>query len=206
MGRRASGLRRFLGPGLRAFDNFWPARPWFWILVFAGLYAAVWQLNSFLLARWADVVPDRLSLIFLPALVRVASVVVAGLAGIIGIFLGSIFVSLVVVGDPPVFSLISALASALGIFLAYLVVLWAARSSRLSFSLPVLLMLTVVYAVFNAVAHGLTWLMPEVPEVFTFNELFLMSMGDLLGVLIGFFIVRSFLKLFHSRQSFSKLF
>jgi hypothetical protein len=145
-------------------------------------------------------------LIFLPALVRVASVVVAGLAGIIGIFLGSIFVSLVVVGDPPVFSLISALASALGIFLAYLVVLWAARSSRLSFSLPVLLMLTVVYAVFNAVAHGLTWLMPEVPEAFTFYELFLMSMGDLFGVLIGFFILRSFLRLFRARQSFSKLF
>ncbi|MFZ9102538.1 MAG: hypothetical protein ACO20B_01595, partial [Burkholderiaceae bacterium] len=82
------------------------------------LFVLLWQINT-LVSPFFDVVPDRVSLVFLPAFARVVAVVVAGGAGVFGIFLGSLFIGLAVVGDTMTVALTNALSSALAPVLAY---------------------------------------------------------------------------------------
>ena len=53
-----------------------PERPLGWALGFSVLFVLLWQINT-LVSPFFDVVPDRVSLVFLPAFARVVAVVVA---------------------------------------------------------------------------------------------------------------------------------
>ncbi|MFZ9176291.1 MAG: hypothetical protein ACO22J_00925, partial [Burkholderiaceae bacterium] len=128
-----------------------PERPLGWALGFALLFVVLWQVNS-LVSPVFDVVPDRVSLVFLPAFARVVAVVVAGGAGVFGILLGSLFVGLVLVGDPFHLALMNALSSALAPVLGY----WALRQMGTSdfvqgggLTWSSFLMLSVLCSLFN---------------------------------------------------------
>ena len=65
----------------------WPSRGSLWALAFAVLYVLVFQLNR-LFDPIFSVIEERISMVFLPAFVRIAAILVAGAAGALGLFLG----------------------------------------------------------------------------------------------------------------------
>ena len=168
-----------------------PERPLGWALGFAVLFVVLWQVNS-LVSPVFDVVPDRVSLVFLPAFARVVAVVVAGGAGIFGILLGSLFVGLVLVGDPLHVALMNALSSALAPVLGY----WALRQMGTSdfirgggLTWSSFLLLSVLCSLFNPMVHGAVWSGQDVMSQSLVN-LVSMTIGDLVGVTLGLFCIR----------------
>ena len=168
-----------------------PERPLSWALVFAALFVLLWQINT-LVSPLFDVVPDRVSLVFLPAFARVVAVVVAGGAGVFGIFLGSLFVGLVVVGDTTTMALSNALSSALAPVLAYwflrrLGSVAFIRGDGLTWSS--FLVLSVLCSLFNALIHGAVWSGQAAMSQSLLN-LVSMTIGDLVGVVLGLSLVK----------------
>lgn len=172
----------------KTFEWWWPENGTRWALVFAALYVLFFFIND-LIAPWASVVDDRIALVFLPAFVRVAAVVVAKLAGLVGVFIGSMVIMLVH-GDPLAVALGVSLASAGGILIAYLILLRAVAMKTIPVSLPVLLLLTVLYAPLNAIVHALAWDGFGLTADITALEISYMMLGDILGVLSLFFLLR----------------
>ena len=167
-----------------------PERPLSWAFGFAALFVLLWQINT-LVSPLFDVVPDRVSLVFLPAFARVVAVVVAGGAGVFGIFLGSLFVGLVVVGDTTTMALSNALSSALAPVLAYwflrrLGTVAFIRGDGLTWSS--FLVLSVLCSLFNALIHGAVWSGQETMSQSLLN-LVSMTIGDLVGVVLGLSLV-----------------
>ena len=168
-----------------------PERPLSWAFGFAALFVLLWQINT-LVSPLFDVVPDRVSLVFLPAFARVVAVVVAGGAGVFGIFLGSLFVGLVVVGDTTTMTLSNALSSALAPVLAYwflrrLGTVAFIRGDGLTWSS--FLVLSVLCSLFNALIHGAVWNGQEAMSQSLLN-LVSMTIGDLVGVVLGLSLVK----------------
>jgi hypothetical protein len=162
-----------------------------WALGFALLFVVLWQVNS-LVSPVFDVVPDRVSLVFLPAFARVVAVVVAGGAGVFGILLGSLFVGLVLVGDPFHLALMNALSSALAPVLGY----WALRQMGTSdfvqgggLTWSSFLMLSVLCSLFNPMVHGAVWSGQDAMSQSLVN-LVSMTIGDLVGVTLGLLCIR----------------
>ncbi len=172
----------------KIFLGWWPAHGARWALAFAALYALLFLLND-LLSSWFDVVDDRIALVFLPAFVRVAAVVVAKLAGVVGLFIGAFVISLLY-GDSLGVALGISLVSACGILIAYLILLQAMGLKSLPLSLPVLLMLTFLYAPLNAVLHALAWDGFGLSAGITVVEIAYMMLGDLMGVVLIFLLLR----------------
>ena len=172
-----------------AWDNLWPEKPMAWTIGFAVLYFLAYWLTQFITEIF-QIIPDRISLIYIPAFVRMVSIVVAGLAGLLGIFIGTMAVSIVILGDPLSLGLANALASTAGIGLSYWLVLKALGQSSLPLNLPVLVLLTVLYSMFNAVTHGLVWDAIGMGDGLTLTDLVLMMIGDLIGVVLMYFVVR----------------
>jgi hypothetical protein len=168
-----------------------PERPLGWALGFALLFVVLWQVNI-LLSPAFEVVPDRVSLIFLPAFARVVAVVVAGGAGVVGIFMGSLFVGLFLVGDPFVMALTNALSSALAPVLAY----WLLRRLGTSHFIrgtgltwSSFMVLTTLCGLMNALVHGAVWSGQQDMSQSLIN-LVSMTIGDLVGVVAGLGVVR----------------
>ncbi len=168
-----------------------PERPLGWALGFALLFVVLWQVNS-LVSPVFDVVPDRVSLVFLPAFARVVAVVVAGGAGVFGILLGSLFVGLVLVEDPFHLALMNALSSALAPVLGY----WALRRMGTSDFLQgggltwsSFLILSVLCSLFNPMVHGAVWSGQDAMSQSLVN-LVSMTIGDLVGVALGLLCIR----------------
>lgn len=160
-----------------------------WAVGFAVFYFLAYWLTDFI-TELSEVIPDRVSLIYIPAFVRVVSVLVAGLAGLVGIFIGTLGVSILYVGDPAHLALANATASTAGIGLSYWLMLKAMGRSSLPLNLPVLVLLTVLYSTFNAMTHGLVWDLIGMGDGLSTTELALMMIGDLTGVVLMYFILR----------------
>lgn len=160
-----------------------------WTICFALLYFLAYWLTAFI-TELAQIIPDRISLIYLPAFVRVVSVLVAGLAGLLGIFIGTFAVSTIILSDPAHFALANASASAAGIGLSYWLMLKAMGHRSLPLNLPVLVILTVLYSTFNAMTHGLFWDLLGMDDDLSTTDLTLMMVGDLAGVILMYFILR----------------
>ena len=173
-----------------SWEDWWPEKPMAWIVGFALLYFAAYWLSDFI-TDITKIIPDRVSLIYLPAFVRVVSVLVAGLAGLLGIFVGTLAVSLVYLGDPAHLALANASASAAGIGLSYWLLIKAMGRRSLPLNLPVLVLLTVLYSTFNAVIHGLVWDLIGMSDGLSTTDLTLMMIGDLAGVVLMYFVFRS---------------
>jgi hypothetical protein len=169
----------------------YPERPLSWVFGFACLFVGLWYANS-LLSPFFEVVPDRVSLVFLPAFARVVAVVVAGGAGVVGIFMGSLFVGVVLVGDPVQMALTNALSSALAPVLAY----WLLRRLGTSdfvrgdgLTWSSFMALTVLCGLMNAMVHGAVWSGQQAMSQSLVN-LVSMTIGDMVGVVLGLSLVR----------------
>ncbi len=177
-------------PGLK---HLWPQQPLLWLFVFGLLFVLVFLANDGLLAMLSSSfqsIPDRIALIFLPAFIRVAAVLVAGLAGLIGISLGSFVISYFYVGDDLGYSFLISVTSASGIFMAYWLMLKVLSSEKIPFTLVNLVVLTVLYSALNAIIHGMIWGLIDFEEVIRLQDIAYMMLGDLVGVVLGFYITR----------------
>lgn len=174
----------------------WPSsHGGWWVAAFAALYAILYTANAFLV-DWlqASVVAGRLDIIFLPAFVRIAAVLIAGTAGLLGLFIGAFMVAVVHLQDPPLQAFFVATASALGAWASYAVTVWAVkpgvRNAQLTLALPILVVMAVFYCIFNAMIHALVWSLFGAVERLSIVQLAQMMFGDLLGVIAMFFITR----------------
>lgn len=171
-----------------------------WVAATAALFVVLYAANEALVG-WlqASVVSGHLDVIFLPAFVRVAAVVVAGAAGLLGLFIASLLITVFYLQDPPVQAILQALASTLGIWAAYAVSVWAikpqAKTAELPLSLPVLLVMSVLYCIFNALIHAIAWSISGAIDRLSVVHLAQMMLGDLVGVIVMFFITRWAMKL-----------
>ncbi len=174
-------------------EDWWPTRPVPWAIGFAALYVALFLLQH-LIGSAISVIPGRIDIVFLPAFARVAAVLVAGIAGLVGIAVGSFVVSLVLFQESISTAFWFSCASVSGIWLSYWIVRQAMGTKTLTFTLPMLMVLSVLYCAFNAVIHGLTWDLLDITEYVSTTDLALMMAGDLLGVVLMFGVVRLFLR------------
>jgi hypothetical protein len=174
-------------------DRWWPETPILWIGVFALLYIAVYP-TIYLFSDFLDIVPDRISLIYLPAFVRVIAVMVAGLAGLVGVMLGSLFIALVVVGDTVLHAAWIAVASSLGMLMAYWLLLSALNKNQLPITLPIILVLAIMGSALTPLLHGVVWGGLGGYEDISVDQIAWMMVGDLLGVLLGFWIMQLSMK------------
>lgn len=190
MGRRdgekvVDGIRKdgFLGLG-------WPEKaPWAWSLGFAVLYVVLYELHR-IMEPLVGVVDARVSFIFLPAFVRVVAVLVAGFAGAFGIFVGALFLG-VGNGDSLWVATAHAAISALSPCLAVLLLQFAIRRSAGLFDLWTLLLVAGFTSLFSALLHGAFWAEFE-PTALSVgaHTVSLMMFGDLLGIFLGFLLLR----------------
>ena len=170
-------------------EDWIPTRPVPGAVGFAARYIAPWLVRR-LIGAALSVIPGRIDIVFLPAFARVAAVLIAGLAGLAGIVVGSFVVSLMLFQESASTAFWFSCASATGVFLSYWIVRAAVGTKTLAFTLPMLMVLSVLYCAFNAVIHGLTWDLLDIREHVSTTDLALMMMGDLLGVLVMFGAVR----------------
>lgn len=190
-----------LGASHLTSSNDWlPDHPIRWAAAFAAAYVALFMVNV-LLSDLLDILPNRISLVFFPAFVRVVAMVVAGLAGAAGIVIGSLAIHVFYVGEGLLESLPVALASGFGALAAYAVMRIAMDGKKLPITLPVLLALTSLYSAFNAMIHGLIWHVAGLGDGITAAELSLMMLGDLLGVLLMFMATRWLLRAWQMRTA-----
>ncbi len=190
MGRRdgekvVDGTRKdgFLGLG-------WPEKaPWAWSLGFAVLYVVLYELHR-IMEPLVGVVDARVSFIFLPAFVRVVAVLVAGFAGAFGIFVGALFLG-VGNGDSLWVATAHAAISALSPCLAVLLLQFAIRRSAGLFDLWTLLLVAGFTSLLSALLHGAFWAEFE-PTALSVgaHTVSLMMFGDLLGIFLGFLLLR----------------
>lgn len=178
----------------KIFDDWIPTHPLRWVVAFAALYVGLYFVN-FLIAPIFDVVPGKVSLLFLPAFIRVAAILVAGLAGLAGVAIGTMFMSLVVYQEPLLTAIWVSIASSVGIVVSYLVLRYASNGRDLTFSLPVLMVLATLYCAFNALLHGLAWELVGIASTITMKDLALMMLGDFMGVIVMFYLLRFGLRL-----------
>jgi hypothetical protein len=173
----------FLGLG-------WPEKaPWAWSLGFAVSFVLLYELHR-LMEPVVAVVDARVSLIFLPAFVRVVAVLVAGFAGALGIFAGALFLG-VVNGDGLWVATAQAAISASSPCLAVVLLQFAIRRSTRLFDLWTLLLVAGLTSLFSALLHGAFWAEFE-PTALSVgaHTVSLMMFGDLLGIFLGFLLLR----------------
>jgi hypothetical protein len=174
---------------LRLFGLPSPPRAWAWGLGFGLLFFAAFWLND-QFADWFIVVHNRISAVFLPAFVKVLAVMVAGGAGALGIFIGSLASGLFITHDPVSLALWHAGLSTTGVLVAVHLMRWGLRLDVLPMTLPMLLAVAVLASVTNAVLHGLFWSHWD-EHVQDIDEIALMIFGDLTGVAVGFLLLRA---------------
>ncbi len=174
---------------LRLFGLPSPPRAWAWGLGFGLLFFAAFWLND-QFADWFSVVHNRISAVFLPAFVKVLAVMVAGGAGALGIFIGSLASGLFITHNPVSLALWHAGLSTTGVLVAVHLMRWGLRLDVLPMTLPMLLAVAVLASVTNAVLHGLFWSHWD-EHVRDIDEIALMIFGDLTGVAVGFLLLRA---------------
>ena len=164
-----------------------------WASGFGLLFISLFWMNSLVGAQVA-VVPDRIAAVFLPAFVRVVALLVAGAAGAAGIFLGSFLSGILITGDAWHISMVHAFLSTAGVWTAVCFCQWAFRQRPLELNWASLVAVGVLSSILNAMVHGVFWA-SSFGEVRHIRELFWMVWGDLMGILLGFLVLRVCLRL-----------
>ena len=162
----------------------WPSQGLLWALGFAGLYSLVFQLNR-LFDPMFSVIDERVSMVFLPAFIRVAAILVAGASGALGLFLGAL--ALGVMQELAVLQNLSqAFFTALAPCLAVLLLRFAMAGRPLAITLSLFLLVALLASMFNAVLHHVFWDLYPLTEPVTLITFWQMLAGDLAGALLGF--------------------
>ncbi|MDP4617580.1 MAG: hypothetical protein NWR77_01070 [Burkholderiaceae bacterium] len=162
----------------------WPPRGLLWALAFAVIYIVAFQLNRFFDPLFS-VIEAKVSMIFLPAFVRVAAVLVAGLAGAMGLFAGAMVLGFMQ-ELAPLPNLSQAVLTALAPCLAVLVVRFALAGRPMAITLGLFLMVALFASIFNSFLHHVFWDVYPLAEPVTLTTFWQMLVGDLAGALLGF--------------------
>jgi len=162
----------------------WPSQGLRWALAFAGLYVLVFQLNR-LFDPIFSVIDERVSMVFLPAFIRVAAILVAGASGALGLFLGALVLGFM--QDLAVLQNLSqAFFTAIAPCLAVLLLRFAMAGRPLAITLSLFLLVALLASMFNAMLHHIFWDFYPLTERVTLITFWQMLAGDLAGALLGF--------------------
>lgn len=162
----------------------WPSRGLLWALAFAVIYIVAFQLNRFFDPLFS-VIEAKVSMIFLPAFVRVAAVLVAGLAGAMGLFAGAMVLGFMQ-ELAPLPNLSQAVFTALAPCLAVLVVRFALAGRAMAITLGLFLLVAFFASIFNSLLHHVFWDLYPLSEPVTLESFWQMLVGDLAGAFLGF--------------------
>ncbi len=153
------------------------------ILSAAALYAVTHRLNGWLF-QWVEI-SNHISWVYMPAFLRLLYVLVLGrVNGFIAIFWGGLMLSSAF-AEPGIVMLANNVCAALAPVLACIAIArWHQRDVNLN-SLGDLMQLTIVYCLFNALLHHLTWFIVDPLQWHDASQVAGMVMGDFFGCLIG---------------------
>lgn len=160
----------------------------------ASCLAGVLFCASHLLNAWlfqAIAISDHISLVYLPAFLRLFNVLVLGLLwGTLGTAIGGV---LLLAWSPDAtlwIGLLNMCVSA-GVAAISVVLLQILLRRRLSITrLSDLLMLSLLYALINASMHHLLWSLADPSQLLYPNQLFEMVLGDVNGAVLGALLLR----------------
>jgi hypothetical protein len=158
------------------------------IIVFALVFPLVHILNGWIF-RFAEITP-HIGLIYLPAFLRLAHVLILGrVSGTLATLLGSLLL-MWYSGDNFATALLNGLCSAGGPLVALCLFRWhVGRDVELT-SLKDLTLLTLIYAIANAVLHHTAWSIVDPSQLQAPVQVVWMIAGDILGTLLGAYILR----------------
>ena len=162
----------------------WPSRGLLWALAFAVIYVIAFQLNRFFDPLFS-VIESKVSMIFLPAFVRVAAILVAGLAGAMGLFAGAVVLGFMQ-ELAPIPNLSQAFFTALAPCLAVIVVRFALAGRPMAITLGLFLIVALFASIFNSFLHHVFWDVYPLAEPVTLMTFWQMLVGDLAGAVLGF--------------------
>lgn len=167
------------------------------ILYFAGFYANDALFSYFEYHRGAH-------WIFLPAGLRLLGILLLGNRGAIGIFLGSLFVTLNVGKSTPLGMIVEPLISAGAPLLVYYLALrYGLRLNLKNLSAKLLFLLATFFAVANSLMHSIWYETQGVADSFAWSFV-AMFIGDLLGTTLVLYFIRAGLIFWDSRSQPSK--
>ena len=171
--------------------SLWPEdQPFAWVIFFAILFYLVYALYR-LFAPSVAFIEDKISLLYLPAFVRVLAVIVAGLAGAIGIFLGHLLVYAVYKSDPWTFALGASAVNALAPLCALIVTRMFFQARHLiSLGWRSILTVSLLAALFAGIFKNIFWAMSEFREIASFSHMAANFVGNFLGMAVGFLLFK----------------
>ena len=161
------------------------------VLVLAVLYLATHILNGWLFDF--AIISDNISLIYLPAFLRLFNLLVLGPAfGTVSTILGGLLL-LSHFDDPLEVGLLNIACSSAGPLFALLCFkIYLKRQPEIT-SLRDLGSLTLLYCVSNSLIHHVTWVLIGESEAFELTTVFWMFLGDLNGALLGAYLMKAIL-------------
>ena len=161
------------------------------ILALAVLYPAVHILNGWLFDF--ATINDHISLIYLPAFLRLFNLLVLGpIYGTLTTLLGGLLL-LAKFDEPLMLGLLNILCSCAGPLIALISFRYYFKRRVQLTSLTDLSILTLVYCVANSLIHHITWLILDDTHHFDMLQAMSMFAGDLLGALLGAYLMKALL-------------
>jgi hypothetical protein len=163
-------------------------------LVVASCLAGVAFCASHLLNGWlfqAITVSDHISLIYLPAFFRLFNVLVLGLVwGTLGTAIGGVLLLAWSQDATLWISVLNMCVSAIVAAISVVLIQMLLRR-RLSITrLGDLLMLSLLYALMNALMHHLLWTVADPSQLLYPGQIFEMVLGDFNGAILGAWLLR----------------
>jgi hypothetical protein len=176
------------------FETLWPEdRPIAWVVFFAVLFYVFYAIFQ-LVAPSVAYFEDKVSLLYLPAFVRVLAVLVAGVAGALGIFIGHLMVYAVYKSDPWMFSLSASVINALAPLCALIATRAIFRSSQLILlGWKPLFLVAFLSALFAGLFKNTFWAISGLHEIATLPHATANFLGNLFGIL-GCFVLFQWLR------------
>lgn len=162
-------------------------------LLTGTLFCTVHLLNQWLFK--AIEVSDHINLIYLPAFIRLASVLILGLVwGTLGTALGGLML-LWWSNDANIWIGLANLSVSASVAAISVLVLQLLAQRRLSITrLLDLLQLALLYALLNALMHHAVWSVLDPSQLFYPMQVLEMVVGDITGVVLGAWLLRGLAK------------
>lgn len=179
--------------GIRdALRSLWPEdKPIAWTIFFA--FAFYFAYAAFqLIAPLVAFSGDKVSLLYLPAFVRVLAVVIAGLSGALGIFLGHLMVYAVYKSDPVFFAVAASAINAIAPLAALIVTYFIFSSKQiLDLGWKPILVLSLLAAIFAGCFKAIFWSLTHLGEIASLNYAVANAVGNFIGICCGFLLFLS---------------
>jgi len=168
------------------------------IAALAVLFPVAHLLNGWLFDF--ATINDHISLIYLPAFLRLFHVLVLGpLWGTVTTFLGSVLL-LTQFNEPFVYAIVNILSTCTGPLLALLIYQYQLKRSVKLNSLKELSILTLYCSLGNSLVHHVAWYWQDTSIEVMYTEALWMFTGDMLGTLMGAYLMKGVLDLMAYRQ------